>query len=183
MFLNQEKRNRKQKRVFLTFQDKKHILIFWIHQKGEKEKQSWKEESKKRRVIKTRNHFSRHRTRPNMEKKPKRKGNRENEFFLRWKKKEFRRSLKRYFHTKSLTWRNIEIKKTKKNGSLKREKRWKKRENKRRQKKREQMERGWTKRENKEVKKTLQKGKHVAKEIEKNQIKNDMKNRWEKNWK
>ena len=68
-FLNQENRNRKQKRVFPTFQDKNTFLFFGYIKKGEKEKQSWKEESKKRRVIKTRNHFSRHRKRPNMEKK------------------------------------------------------------------------------------------------------------------
>ena len=57
MFLNQENRNRKQKRVFPAFHDKKHILFFWIHQKGEKRETELKRRIKKRRVIKTRNHF------------------------------------------------------------------------------------------------------------------------------
>ena len=83
MFLNQENRNRKQKRVFPTFQDIKHILIFWIHQKRRKKRNRVEKKNQKKTGYKTRDHFSRHRKRPNMEKKkPKRKVNRENEVFF-----------------------------------------------------------------------------------------------------
>ena len=85
MFLNQENRNRKQKRVFPTFHDK-NTFLFLDTSKRRKKRTRVEKKKKKRRVIKTRNHFSRHRKRPNMEKrvkkKPKRKGNRENEVFL-----------------------------------------------------------------------------------------------------
>ena len=57
----------KTKESFPTFHDKKHSC-FGIHQKGEKRETEFKRRIKKRRVIKTRNYFSRHRKRPNMEK-------------------------------------------------------------------------------------------------------------------
>ena len=47
MFLNQENRNRKQKRVFPTFHDKKHSC-FGIHQKGEKRETELKRRIKKK---------------------------------------------------------------------------------------------------------------------------------------
>ena len=50
MFLNQENRNRKQKRVFPTCQDKKHILIFWIHQKSRKREIELKRRIKKKKT-------------------------------------------------------------------------------------------------------------------------------------
>ena len=46
-------REQKQKKreFFPTFQDKNLILIFWIHQKGEKRETELKRRIKKRRVI------------------------------------------------------------------------------------------------------------------------------------
>ena len=46
MFLNQENRNRKQKRVFPHFTTKTHSC-FWIHQKGEKRETELKRRKKK----------------------------------------------------------------------------------------------------------------------------------------
>ena len=83
MFLNQENRNRKQKRVFPTFQDKKHILIFWMHQKRRKRETELKRRiKKKKRVIKRETIFHDTEKDQTWKKKPKRKGNRENEVFL-----------------------------------------------------------------------------------------------------
>ena len=99
MFLNQENRNRKQKRVFPTFQDKKHILIFWIHQKRRKRETELKRRIKKKTGYKTRNHFSRHRKRPNMEKKAQEKRKqRKRSFFVVKRRKIVSRKSKTFFH-------------------------------------------------------------------------------------
>ena len=78
VFKPREQKQKTKESFFPHFRTKKHILIFWIHQKGEKRETEYQ----KKTGYKTRNHFSRHRKRPNMEKKPKRKVNRENEVFL-----------------------------------------------------------------------------------------------------
>ena len=91
MFLNQENRNRKQKRVFPTFHDKKTHSCFWKHQKGEKRETELKRRIKKRRVIKTRNHFFKTQKKTKhgktCKKSPREKGKRENDVFCGEKKK------------------------------------------------------------------------------------------------
>ena len=89
MFLNQENRNRKQKRVFLTFQDKKHILIFWIHQKGEKRETELKRRIKKRRVIKRETIFHDTEQDQTWKKSPREKETEKTKFFWGERKKSF----------------------------------------------------------------------------------------------
>ena len=83
MFLNQENRNRKQKESFSHISGQKSHSYFLDTSKRRKKRNRVEKKNQKKTGYKTRNHFSRHRKRPNMEKKPKRKGNRENEVFLR----------------------------------------------------------------------------------------------------
>ena len=89
MFLNQENRNRKQKRVFPTFHDKKHILIFGYIKKEKKEKQSCKESkndgfSKRETIFQD---TEKDQTWKNMWKSPREKETKKTKFFWGDKKK------------------------------------------------------------------------------------------------
>ena len=57
MFLNQENRNRKQKSVFPTFHDKKHILIFGYIKKGEKKRNRVEKKNQKKAGYKNEKPF------------------------------------------------------------------------------------------------------------------------------
>ena len=118
-FWNQENRNRKQKKVFPTFSSKNNILIFGYittQRRVKKRKRVQKMKQKKGEIYKMRNHFSRHRQKPNMEKelnfwkKTTKKETKKTQFFFliekrRQKRIFFCRSLKRHLFccTKSLT--------------------------------------------------------------------------------
>ena len=84
MFLNQENRNRKQKRVFPAFHVKKHILFFLDTSKRRKKRNRVEKKNQEKVGYKNEKPFFQDtetdQTWKNM-KKPKRKGNRENEVF------------------------------------------------------------------------------------------------------
>ena len=95
MFLNQENRNRKQKIVFPTFHHKKHILIFAYIRKEKKEKQSWKDEAKKKASYKNEKPFFKTQTKTKhgkinqCKKNPTEKETEKTKFFWGEKKKSF----------------------------------------------------------------------------------------------
>ena len=108
MFLNQENRNRKQKRVFTTFHEKNTFLFLDTSKRRKKRNRVEKKNQKKAGYKNEKPFFQdteKDQTWKNM-KKPKRKGNRENEVFLRWKEEKIvLQKFKKIFSTKSLTQR------------------------------------------------------------------------------
>ena len=158
MFLNQENRNRKQKRVFPTFHHKKHILIFAYIRKEKKEKQSWKDEAKKKASYKNEKPFFKTQKKTkhgkiNQCKKTQQKRKQRKRSFFEVKRKRVSQKLKIFSH-KECDKKNIEMIKRQKRKFKKGEK-VKETRKQGETKKREQMERGWTKGGNKEVKKTF----------------------------
>ena len=90
MFLNEENRNRKQKKVFTTFHDK-NTFLFLDTSKGRKKRDRVEKKNKKKAGYKNEKPFfqdtEKDQTWKNMKKKPKRKGNRENEVFFEVKRR------------------------------------------------------------------------------------------------
>ena len=98
-FLNQENRNRKQKRDFPTFQDKKHILIFWIHQKRRKRETELKRRIKKKTGYKNEKPFFKTLKKTKHGKKsPREKETEKTKFFVVKRRKIVSQKFKNFFH-------------------------------------------------------------------------------------
>ena len=103
MFLNEENRNRKQKRVFTTFHDK-NTFLFLDTSKGRKKRDRVEKKNKKKAGYKNEKPFfqdtEKDQTWKNMKKSPREKETEKTKFFSRWKEEKIvsQKFKKIFFH-------------------------------------------------------------------------------------
>ena len=106
MFLNQENRNRKQKRVFPTFHDKTHSC-FWIHQKRKKKRNRVEKKNQKKAGYKNEKPFFKTQKKTKhgktWKKTQEKKEKEKTKFFVVKRRKIVSQKFKKIFSIKSLT--------------------------------------------------------------------------------